>query len=335
MKRGQAKKVQRRRNDWSIRMQYEFDFWQKNGSTPVFALLTYDEEHVHRTKLGNMSLCEADIRNFLKRLRKRLQKDDIFIRYFYAAEYGPTTQRPHYHILVFGIPDSWSLDRAFMVFQDSWIHGFVGNKFGRVKSKQGACQYATKYMLTAYLPLEDPEQVREFNRFSKGLGISFVHDVEIDEHGLHVGRDKVTDKRFRNSDYALALLDIYDYLFPFHQLYGRPEFPEIDIHCHEAIEIARTIQSYLRDRIRMQCKTKSYNFKLPRYLREKLFLPHERRLLLFADTVLYHEPRFREYLRKYYEYDNTHEVPMSVLMEMEEEKRLLSIFIKRRKDEKE
>ena len=331
---GVARKLQRRRNDWSIRMQFEFDFWQKRDSVPVVALLTYDEQHLHRTSLGNGSLCERDVQLFMKRLRKKLSKEQVFIRYFYCGEYGPDTGRPHYHILVFGIPNSYSRKKIFELFQSPWEHGFVGNEIDRVRSKQGSTQYVTKYMLTHYLPRSDPEQVKEFNRFSKGLGISFVHPVEIDEHGLHVGKDKITDRRFRNDVYYSQLLELFDQVYPFIPGYGRSDHPAVDYDSQEAIDIARFVQECCRDRIRMTCKTKSYSFKLPRYIREKLFYPHERHLINFADCVLYHLPKFREYQEKYYEYDEQHDIPMSVLLELEEERRLLSFFIKKRKEEK-
>lgn len=53
----------------------------------------------------------SDIQKFFKRLRINLQRklniynETRFLRYFVAAEYGPTTFRPHYHMLVwFDLP---------------------------------------------------------------------------------------------------------------------------------------------------------------------------------------------------------------------------------------
>lgn len=41
---------------------------------------------------------------FLKRLRKKVKKP---IRYFYCGEYGDQTQRPHFHVCLFGIGKHW------------------------------------------------------------------------------------------------------------------------------------------------------------------------------------------------------------------------------------
>lgn len=60
---------------------------RKNG---YFITLTYDEKH-------KRDLNKRDIQLFLKRLRKN-QK----IRYFYVGELGETTERPHYHMIIFG-----------------------------------------------------------------------------------------------------------------------------------------------------------------------------------------------------------------------------------------
>lgn len=51
-------------------------------------------------------VCKKDIQNFLKRLRKKIDKlnlsyNDKKIRYYIASEYGPITKRPHYHGIIF------------------------------------------------------------------------------------------------------------------------------------------------------------------------------------------------------------------------------------------
>lgn len=75
-----------------------------------FLTLTYDEEHVPRTSFKDpetgveqpsLTLVKKDLQGFIKRLRKRVEPDRI--RYFACGEYGPKTQRPHYHAIVFGL----------------------------------------------------------------------------------------------------------------------------------------------------------------------------------------------------------------------------------------
>lgn len=92
--------------EWANRVimeqQYHDESW--------FLTLTYDDEHlppafpvdpatgeilsVHAT------LVKKDLQDFFKRLRFNSGQN---IRYFAAGEYGSTTFRPHYHVLVFGL----------------------------------------------------------------------------------------------------------------------------------------------------------------------------------------------------------------------------------------
>lgn len=52
------------------------------------------------------SLYPEDVTKFLKSLKEyyRIEKNITGIRYFYCGEYGETTQRPHYHMILFGAP---------------------------------------------------------------------------------------------------------------------------------------------------------------------------------------------------------------------------------------
>lgn len=44
-----------------------------------------------------------DCQLFMKRFRKELDKDGLKCRFYLASEYGPKTQRPHYHAILFGV----------------------------------------------------------------------------------------------------------------------------------------------------------------------------------------------------------------------------------------
>lgn len=60
-----------------------------------FLTLTYSDENL---PVGN-SLNPRDVTLFLKRLRKLSAGR---IKYFYCGEYGDTTERPHYHMILYG-----------------------------------------------------------------------------------------------------------------------------------------------------------------------------------------------------------------------------------------
>lgn len=82
----------------------------------AFTTLTYDDdnrpEHLDYTHLSG----------FLKRLRRRLQRPatNRTIRFLASGEYGETTRRPHYHLLIFGL----GAQHADLI-EDTWPHGFT------------------------------------------------------------------------------------------------------------------------------------------------------------------------------------------------------------------
>jgi len=63
-----------------------------------FVTLTYNEQHLP----AGDALHPADLQRFLKRLRKSVYPDKL--RYFAVGEYGEQTNRPHYHLALFGYP---------------------------------------------------------------------------------------------------------------------------------------------------------------------------------------------------------------------------------------
>lgn len=77
----------------------------RSHEVATFATLTFDQDHVPD------SLDRADFSAFAKRLRKALGP----FRFFGSGEYGEQTGRPHFHALLFGVPESEraSVNRAW------------------------------------------------------------------------------------------------------------------------------------------------------------------------------------------------------------------------------
>lgn len=306
--------LSKKRNDWSIRLQEEYNYWFNRGRHTYMALLTYDEEHVPRTSKGTRTLRQRDVQLFMKRLRKRLHKEKVFCRYFYCGEYGPSTHRPHYHILLFGLPMEWSKEKCFRYFQDAWHLGFVGYDFDIVRSEAGI-HYCTKYMINKILKLKDNECEKPFTRCSKGLGMSFLFDVVEDETGLHKGsKRKDIEKRFNGAgDLDSEALWL--------------QYRELDNDL-DKLEFLRYIDKILNDRM----KRGKYRSKLPRYYRDRIFDGCLRVLLNAVCYEFHWKVKEREYHEKYGDYDATHEVPMKTLIALEKEARLISDYIKQSKD---
>ena len=76
---------------WAVRMTHEASLHEDN----CFVTLTYADENLP----AHGSLCKRDVQLFMKRLRK---KYDHKIRFFCCGEYGDETERPHYHVILFG-----------------------------------------------------------------------------------------------------------------------------------------------------------------------------------------------------------------------------------------
>jgi len=90
-----------RRKEWSLRLWHERSYWDRS----VFVTLTYAEDHLPLCKKGipegyTGTLVKEDLQKFFKRLRRVVRKP---IKYYACGEYGDSTQRPHYHALIFGL----------------------------------------------------------------------------------------------------------------------------------------------------------------------------------------------------------------------------------------
>lgn len=97
--------LQKYQNSWSIRLQAESKYW----TYCYFLTLTYNQDtvpmSVEKTS-GEVSLTvhKKDVQDWLKRFRTayfRKYGENIDMKYFITSEYGPRTQRPHYHCLFF------------------------------------------------------------------------------------------------------------------------------------------------------------------------------------------------------------------------------------------
>lgn len=80
-----------RSRQWAIRAVHESQLHDQN----CFITLTYSDDHLP----PGATLVKRDVQLFLKRLRKARGS----FRTLYCGEYGETTQRPHYHALLFGL----------------------------------------------------------------------------------------------------------------------------------------------------------------------------------------------------------------------------------------
>lgn len=149
----------------------------------AFATLTYSDENL--PECG--SLVPRHLQLFMKRLRRKLEPQQI--RYFGVGEYGEHTERPHYHLALFGFP---SCQRGFTAFsregrpccvpcvsvQQEWPHG--GISLGSLTPESAA--YTAGYVTKKLTRRDDPRlngRHPEFARMSlrPGIGGDAMHEV--------------------------------------------------------------------------------------------------------------------------------------------------------------
>lgn len=152
-----------RSREWALRCVLEASQHEHN----LFVTLTYDDAHLpwnsqYQEELyGEIvtdeipTLVKTDPSAFIKRLRARLKYnyDCDTLRVYYCGEYGDKTGRPHYHLILFGLPELPLKLRGrdklgFPVyncdlFDQCWKKGFA--VVGEVTFE--SCAYVARYVM--------------------------------------------------------------------------------------------------------------------------------------------------------------------------------------------
>lgn len=122
-----------------------------------FVTLTYNNQSLPHFA----SLVKRDVQLFLKRLRKRYPNEQI--RYVLVGEYGKLHLRPHYHMILFGLPHLplvWFEHRGqYDIFRSpaieaAWPHGFSSVTRFDYSNARYVAQYCQKKMEIQDLPRE-------------------------------------------------------------------------------------------------------------------------------------------------------------------------------------
>lgn len=152
--------LSRKRTDWFFRMKQEAKHHEKS----CFVTLTYDTPYLEYSDKGFPQVSKRHCQLFLKRLRKA---SPIKIRYYLGAEYCPTSFRPHYHAIIFGL----GVEDTEMI-RKAWNMGFITN----YPATDADINYCAKYVVVKAFT---PAGVRPtFSLMSRkpGLGADYLDD---------------------------------------------------------------------------------------------------------------------------------------------------------------
>lgn len=172
----------RRVNQWVFRLLQE----EKNCISSCFVTLTYDTYAVPISKNGFLTLRKKDFQDYMKRLRKLCPGHTL--KYYVAGEYGSKTNRPHYHAIIFNVPEN-------RLLFDAW--SIAGTPIGslHVGSVSGdSIAYTMKYIDKPNFQKRHARDDREpeFSLMSKGLGKNYLSDDTVNYHKADVSRMYVT-----------------------------------------------------------------------------------------------------------------------------------------------
>lgn len=127
--------------DWASRMVFESSQHAHN----YFITLTYQDRYLPVNEFLNedtgecgqiATLFKRDVQLFMKRLREKVKTDfpehDDNIMYYAAGEYGGATRRPHYHMILFGMPELdlkfyKRTDQGFLLYNCEWLDNIWKN----------------------------------------------------------------------------------------------------------------------------------------------------------------------------------------------------------------
>ena len=154
----------RSRRDWANRLEVE---WHSSDNA-YFITMTYDEQNAVRTDTGFTTLHKPHIQQFLKDVRNACRKkvDGKWVnfspRFFLVGEYGGQTERAHYHIIFFNLPEP-----VKNRIGEIWAKGMV--RIAPLNRKR--VRYATKYSITRNIvDTVSTDRERPFRMVTKSTG---------------------------------------------------------------------------------------------------------------------------------------------------------------------
>lgn len=262
-------------NEWFIRSYYE---WKDHSrESTYFYTLTHSEDTIDKYQ-GFRVFSKTKVVLFVKRLRSRLFKMGITLKYVITCEYGETTHRPHYHAIFF-LSSQLPPYHFYQIVNDTWQYGFVmQGKFnqGLVNSPVGlhyVCKYISKKddFLNTFLPDVVPPIYRRWRRvfdyLRRRYNLSLV-DIQMNPETFAVSIKKLERHPliWETLDYRLALAIVrkirsfYSKFLPFHL-----QSQKLGISAIDSADFTNETIVY------QSFKGQFYTASLPRYFKRKFW----------------------------------------------------------------
>ena len=216
---------------WANRCMLEL----QDHDSAYFVTLTYNDEHVPINYYADpetgeafpsQTLCKRDLQLFLKRVRRRFSDDKI--RFFACGEYGPSTMRPHYHMILFGLHlddlrVACKTELGYQYLESERLSGAWTDDYGNSKGfvnignvSWETCAYVARYITKKFKGklgnfYSDHNIVPEFSQMSRRPGIARgyydSHQDIYDFEYIHVSTP-TGGLKFRPPRYFDELFDI-------------------------------------------------------------------------------------------------------------------------------
>lgn len=152
--------MQKRANEWSLRISLESRMYKDLA----FVTLTYSPEKLP----ADYCLVPSHISSFMKRLRTYAERAgfDGKIRFYGVGEYGEKRGRPHYHLVLFGLPP-----RFWSCIKDAWRGSIVDIQVPR--TLDAVASYVAGYVVKKLYT-----DAKVVMRMSLGLGRDFIDKIQ-------------------------------------------------------------------------------------------------------------------------------------------------------------
>lgn len=292
---------------WACHLNYSAEWATRNMLETLehdhnyFITLTYDDEHlpildyteyneeidrgdhyelcpirIDNDGTWEGSLYPEHVKTFINSLRKYFNRLGINnIRYFYCGEYGETTQRPHYHMLLYGAPLDLSQNYDYHIdknYKEHWKHPLIAkywpygmHDIANIEWSSAAyvSRYCTKKLNTEQQSTQwyaENGKLKEFIRMSTHPGIGRKY---YDLHKLDIYKnDSMVMKTVKGNTGSFKPPKAFDKLFK--EEYPE-EFKKIEKHRKEMAERSsrniRRLTDYT-DLEQLQMKAESVQTKM-------------------------------------------------------------------------